>query len=202
MMQLLGLLLSVPPFPQQAPANTHLCRRPSNTHRQVWLSLLWGHCSFPLGPGTQDFVCALQESLFPPVLWNLCSQIPLTFKVRFPGDSQSLGQISRLGSLTWGLELSQQCENFFGIIVLQLVSHYLSGIGFDFIVIVPLLPFCCGFSFVLGCGVSFLVGSSVILLMVVQKLVAILLLWQEKMSARKEIKKVCYYFHYFPIYLS
>lgn len=22
--------------------------RPSNTHRQVWLGLLWGHCSLPL----------------------------------------------------------------------------------------------------------------------------------------------------------
>ena len=36
---------------------------------------------------------------------------------------------------------------------------------------------------------SFLVGSSVILSMVVQKLVVILVLWQEKMSPRKEIKK-------------
>ena len=69
------------------------------------------------------------------------------------------------------------------------MSHHLAGIGFDVIVIVPLLPFCCGFSFIPGCGVSFLVGSSVILSMIVQKLVAILVLWQEKMSARKGIKK-------------
>ena len=34
-----------------------------NTHRQVWLSLLWGHCSFLLGPGAQSFVCALQASI-------------------------------------------------------------------------------------------------------------------------------------------
>ena len=37
------------------------------------------------------------------------------------------------------------------------VSHP-EGIGFDIIVIVPLLLFCCGFSFVLGCGVSFFGG--------------------------------------------
>ena len=38
------------------------------------------------------------------VLWKFCNQIPLTFKVRFPGDTQSLCQIPRLGSLLWGLE--------------------------------------------------------------------------------------------------
>ena len=26
-------------------------QRPTNIHRQVWLSLSWGHYSFPLGPG-------------------------------------------------------------------------------------------------------------------------------------------------------
>ena len=52
--------------------------------------------------------------------------------------------------------------------------------GFDFTVIVPLLPSHCGFSFVLGCGVSFLVSSSVLLLMIVQQLVVILVFSQEK----------------------
>ena len=37
----------------------------------------------------QGFCCALQESVSP-VLWKFCNQIPLTFKVKFPGDSQSL----------------------------------------------------------------------------------------------------------------
>ena len=31
--------------------------------QQVWVSLLWGHCSFILGPGAQSSVCALQESI-------------------------------------------------------------------------------------------------------------------------------------------
>ena len=30
------------------------------------------------------------ESLVLPILWKSCNQIPLAFKVRFPGDSQSL----------------------------------------------------------------------------------------------------------------
>ena len=62
---------------------------------------------------TQGFACVIQESLFPPVLWKFCNQIPLTFK---SGDSQSLCQIPRLGNLMCILEPSQQCENFFGII--------------------------------------------------------------------------------------
>ena len=56
--------------------------------------------------------------------------------------------------------------------------------GFDFIVIAPLLPSHCGFSFVFGCGVSFLVRSSVFLLMIVQQLVVIPVLFQEGVSAR------------------
>ena len=51
--------------------------------------------------------------------------------------------------------------------------------GFDFIVIVPLLPSHCGFSFVFGCGVSFLVSSSVSLSMIVQQLAVIPVLLQE-----------------------
>ena len=56
--------------------------------------------------------------------------------------------------------------------------------GFDFIVIMPLLLSYCGFSFVFGCGVSFLVSSSVFLSMIVQQLVVILVLLQEGVSAR------------------
>ena len=73
-----------------------------------------------------SFVCALQES-FTPVLCKFCNQIPLTSKVKFSGVSQSLCQIPRLGNLLWVLELSQQCENFFGIIVLQSVGRLLGG---------------------------------------------------------------------------
>ena len=61
----------------------------------------------------------------------------VVFKVRFPRDSQSLGRIPRLGSLMWGLDPSQQWENFFGITVLLFVGHPLMSIGFDFIMIVP-----------------------------------------------------------------
>ena len=41
------------PSLRQATADPHLHKRTSNTHRQVWLSLLWGDC-FPLGPGGHE----------------------------------------------------------------------------------------------------------------------------------------------------
>ena len=61
------LLHSGPPAMQQATADPHLCQRLWDTYRQVWVSLLWGHCSFLLGPGAPKvfFFCALQESVFP-----------------------------------------------------------------------------------------------------------------------------------------
>ena len=63
----------------------------------------------------QDFVCVLWVSVSPH-LWKFLNQISLTFKARFPSDSQALFWISRLESLVWGLEPS-------GIIVLQFVNH-------------------------------------------------------------------------------
>ena len=66
------------------------------------------------------------------IFLNLKNQIPLAFKVKFPGGSQSLCWIPSLGNLLWALELSQQCENFFGRIVLQFVGCLLGGslVGF------------------------------------------------------------------------
>ena len=47
------------------------------------------------------------KSLLPqPVLQKFCNQTPLASKVKFPGGSQSLHWIPRLGNLLWVLELS------------------------------------------------------------------------------------------------
>ena len=69
---------------QQATVHPRLCRRLLDTHRQAWLSLLWGHCFFLLAPGTHQVLFAPSKSL-----WRFCNQIPLAFEVKFPGDSQS-----------------------------------------------------------------------------------------------------------------
>ena len=60
--------------------------------------------SLLLSPGswcTQDFVCALHESVSL-VLWKFYNQIPMSSKVLTPQDSQSLCQIPRLGNLEVG----------------------------------------------------------------------------------------------------
>ena len=42
------------PDPAEAPADPQLCQRLLDTHGQVWVRLLWGHGSFPLGPGAHQ----------------------------------------------------------------------------------------------------------------------------------------------------
>ena len=53
------------PTLKQAAANQRLCQTVLDTHRQVKVSLLWGHCSFLLGPGTHKVLFVPSESLFP-----------------------------------------------------------------------------------------------------------------------------------------
>ena len=124
MLHLPGLLLPEPLSPLQTTADSDLRSRHSNTQRQVWLSLLWGHCSFPPVLVCTGFVCALQVSLVGMRFDFKCDRVPPTA--------------------------------------------------------------CCGFSFVLGRGVSFLslLGSNILWSMVVQQVVAITVFSQEKMSSR------------------
>ena len=108
-----GLLLSVTLTWRQGRPSPPL-RTPEHTQASLTQSLVG---SLLLSSGfwcAQGFMCALQESVSP-VLWKFCNQIPLTFKVRFHGNSQALCQMPRLGNLLWDLKHSQQCDNFFGI---------------------------------------------------------------------------------------
>ena len=65
---------------QQATAASRLCQRLLDTHREVWVSLLWGHCSFLLGPGAHKVLFVPSKSVSP-VLCKFYNQIPLTSKV-------------------------------------------------------------------------------------------------------------------------
>ena len=62
-----ALLHSVPPTLQQATSIPRLHWRLLDTHGQVWLSLLWGHCSFLPGPGAKKVL------LFP---WGFSVLLP------------------------------------------------------------------------------------------------------------------------------
>ena len=71
-----------------------------------------------------------------------------------------------------------------------MVAHP-AGMGFEFIAVAALLLSHCGFFFVFVCRVSFLVGSSIFLLMVVQQLVVILLFLWEEVSPRPSTPPSC-----------
>ena len=59
-----ALLYSVPVTLQQATVNPHLHWRLLDTHRQVWVRVLWGHF-FLLGPGAHKVLFVPSKSLFP-----------------------------------------------------------------------------------------------------------------------------------------
>ena len=142
-------------------SRAHASQETPDPGGQFWLLLPWGHCRFPLGVDVV-FAPSKLPSLFLLVLWRSCSQIQLAFSVRFPGGSQFLCCFPRLGSLTQNLHNSGRAS-----LVLLFSSLWVihpAGMGFDFIVFVPLLPSHCGF-FILYMGYFFfLVGSSVFLL--------------------------------------
>ena len=56
---------SMPPTLQQATMDPHLHQKLLDTYGQVWVSLLWGHCSFLLGPGVHKVLFVPSKSLFP-----------------------------------------------------------------------------------------------------------------------------------------
>ena len=69
------LLHSVPPALQQTTADPHLRQRLLDTHGQVWVSLLWGRCSFLLGPGVHKVLFVSSQSLFPQCCVNSGSSV-------------------------------------------------------------------------------------------------------------------------------
>ena len=73
---------SVPPTLQQATTNPRLCWRLLDTHRQVWVSLLWDHCSFLLsmtkasgGDGIPVELFQILKDDAVKVLHSICQQI-------------------------------------------------------------------------------------------------------------------------------
>ena len=56
---------SVPPTLQQATTDPRLCQKLLDTHRQVWVCLLWSHFSFLLGSGAHKVLIVPSKNLFP-----------------------------------------------------------------------------------------------------------------------------------------
>ena len=161
------------PALQQATANSGLCWRPLDTHRQVWVSLLWGHCSFPLGLGVHKVLFVPSKSLFTQSCVSSGVSIvglmvtsskstyatPKSAAPRAPAPAavhcwpappqetlkHSSGSVS-VGSPRAHKVLFEPSKLLWRVWRLILND------------ILPLLPSCCGFSFALGCGVSFFGG--------------------------------------------
>lgn len=139
-------------------------------------------CLSPVGslllfPGswcTQNFVCVLQEFVSL-VLWKFCNQLLLVFRVWFLGIPSPLG-CPQAGESDVGFKLSQQYENLWYYCSPLCGVAHLVGIGIWFYsncappTISLWLLFC-------PLDVRYLfVGSTAF--QVVQKLVAIVVLWQ------------------------
>ena len=87
-MWLPGLLKSVPLTLQHVTVEPCFHQRLLDTHRQLWLHLLWGHCSFLLGPGVHKILFVPSKSLFPQ------SCVSSVIKFHWPPKSNSLGVLS------------------------------------------------------------------------------------------------------------
>ena len=80
---------------------THPPETPGHSQASLDQFLVGSLLLYPGSCCSQGFVCALQEVCFL-VLWKFCSWIPLAFKVKFPGGSQSLCQIPRFWQIRCG----------------------------------------------------------------------------------------------------
>ena len=150
--------LPMPPSLWWAPCDPHLCRRPSNTSRAFCFSLLWGPCSSPLGLHVHKivWVCPSRlESLFPSVFWKAYNQSHWCSKPDSLGIPSPF--VRSPGWKAWHVVQNFHNSERTSLVLLfsSLRVNHLAGVGFDLIMIVPLLPSCWSF-FVFGCEVSFL----------------------------------------------
>ena len=107
-----ALLHSVPPTLHQATANPHLlCQKLLDTHRQVWVSPLCGHCSFLLGPSLHK--CVPSKSVSPVLckFWRLYGGLMVTSSKRtyaIPRSGASRAPASSLMTHTSGGDTQTQ----------------------------------------------------------------------------------------------
>ena len=129
----------------------------------------------------QEFLCAIQE-------WNLylpqsCESSVIKYHWLLMSDfleiPSPLTRSPGCEAWHWAQDLHNSGRAYLVLLFSSLWVSYSRGMGLGFFMITPVLLSNCGFLFVFGHGVTFLIGSSVLLLMVVQQLVAILELLQK-----------------------
>ena len=160
-------LLPAPPSLRWAPADPRLHRRPSNTSRQFWFSLLWSHGSFPLSLGACKILFVPSKTGVP-----ISPSGSLVVKSLWPSRSDSLGiprhfvrsqagkpgvgfrTLTRVGNLLW-----YYCSS---------ICHPPGGRGIWLLWFCPSYYLTVAPSLSLDVGCLFLVGSGVLLLVVVR----------------------------------
>ena len=138
-------------FPPAPNPSQHQSFSNESTLRMRWTKY-WSF-SFSIIP-SKEIPGLISFRMFLPVLWKSCNQILLAFKGRFPRDTQSFFSVSP----GWeGWHKAQNLHNSGRTSLVFFFSNlwvaHPAGIGFDFIVFVPLLPSCFGFFFVFGHGI-------------------------------------------------
>ena len=163
------LLHSVSLTQQQATTDPRLHHRLPDTHRQVWDSLLWGHCSFLLGPGAQGSVCAHQESISQSCVSSGSSVVELmatSSKRAYATPRSTAPRGPALWQAIADPYLHRRCSNtvlsqslwgpgsWYAQGLFEPSEHLWQEWGLILNATLPLLPCCWGFSFALGRGVS------------------------------------------------
>ena len=166
-----ALVHSVCPTLQQITVHPCLYCRLLDTHGQVWISLLWGHCFFLLSPGVQKVLfCALQESVSQSCVSSGSSTVgsmAISFKRAYAIPRSAVPRALSLQQSTVDPCLHRRHSN---IVLAQslwgLWVWWAQGLfepseclwqlwGLILNTISPVLPSCSGFSFALGNGISF-----------------------------------------------
>ena len=146
-----------PPPPPETPGNS----------QQVWVNLLWGRCSFLLGPAVHKVLfCTLQESVSPDLCKFWCSMMGLmaTSSKRAYAIPRPTAPRAPEAVHFWPVPLQETLKHSSVSVSLGslgpgahkvcLSPLWASLAGLILNAILPLLPSCWGLSFALGCGVS------------------------------------------------
>ena len=149
------------PTLQQATTKPHL----RQTHGHAQARLLWGHCSFLLGPGAQSSVCALQESFPQSYVCSVSSLggLKVTSSKLMPYTHPEPRPCSRPlpTCMSIGDAQTQFCLSLCGVPgswctqgLFESSEHLWQEWSLILNANSPLLPSCRGFSLALGCRVS------------------------------------------------
>ena len=158
------LLHSLPPTLLQATTHPQLHWRLLDTPGQVWVSLLWGPCSFLLGPAAQGSVCALQESISQSCVSSGSSlvdqwQPPPRGFMPYPHPELLSPQLSTADPYPSGSAHTPFCLSLCGVSgswcaqgLFQPSESLWQEWGLILNAVLPLLPSCCGFPLPLDVG--------------------------------------------------